>query len=214
DELKSDNINEWDTISVEGGSNAEGSETGMLSGITDKKRLSISGKHFGDGRIFSFSSKRFSSGGSPGIFRMSRLKSNDIKTDFRDIKSSRISNINLDSNSSTSHIAIDNDDELSDEFTAQTISPIAYSTTKTYELNDLMLFTPTASSEHSLNLPLSHYHQTNNNNMPSTLSPSHQRTGNVYPSEAESVVFARSFDDLLYPDAHNDKSNDHNDDQS
>ncbi|CAG8773677.1 7653_t:CDS:1, partial [Gigaspora rosea] len=143
-----------------------------------------------------------SSGNNSGIFRMSRLRNNNSKTDFRDIKSSRISNINLDNNSSESRISIENDDDkLSGEFTPQTIMPIAYSEAKTHEINDLMLFTPTASSEHSLSLPSSNNNQTNNNNMPSVLSPSHPRTGNVYPNDAESVIFARSFDDLLYPEA-------------
>ncbi|CAG8681100.1 10417_t:CDS:2 [Cetraspora pellucida] len=201
DEPKGGDMNGWDTMSVEGGSNTEGSETGMLNNTTDKKRLSIAGKQFGDGRIFSFSSKRFSIGSSSSIFRMSTLRSNNSNTDFRDIKSSHINNIDLDNNSSASQITIENEDKLSDEFTTQTIIPIAYSATKTYEVNDLMLFTPTAPSEHYMNLSSSHNHQTSDNNMPSTLSPSHQRTGHVYPSDAESVVFARSFDDLLYPDA-------------
>ncbi|RIB28305.1 hypothetical protein C2G38_2158312 [Gigaspora rosea] len=202
DEPKNADINEWDTNSIEIGSNAEGSEVGMLNGATDKKRFSIVGKQFGDGRIFSFSTKRLSSGNNSGIFRMSRLRNNNSKTDFRDIKSSRISNINLDNNSSESRISIENDDDkLSGEFTPQTIMPIAYSEAKTHEINDLMLFTPTASSEHSLSLPSSNNNQTNNNNMPSVLSPSHPRTGNVYPNDAESVIFARSFDDLLYPEA-------------
>ncbi|CAG8541136.1 27899_t:CDS:2, partial [Racocetra persica] len=205
DEPKGSDINGWDTMSVEGGSNTEGSETGMLNDTTDKKRLSIAGKQFGDGRIFSFSSKRFSGGGDSSIFRMSILKRNNSKTDFRDVKSSRISNIDLDNNSSASQITIENEDKLSDEFTAQTIIPIAYSATKTHEVNDLMLFTPTTPSEHYMNLSSSHNHQTSNNNMPSTLSPSHPRTGHVYPSDAESVMFARSFDDLLYPDAHKNK---------
>ncbi|CAG8586917.1 15648_t:CDS:1, partial [Racocetra fulgida] len=46
DEPKGSDINEWDTMSVEGGSNTEGSETGMLNDTTDKKRLSIAGKQF------------------------------------------------------------------------------------------------------------------------------------------------------------------------
>ncbi|CAG8558765.1 3385_t:CDS:1 [Acaulospora colombiana] len=179
DESKSENIGKWDSISVGGSSSAAGSDVGLCNQDSSSAR-----GRFGDGRIFSFSRKSGPSS-KPGFFRMNKLSSKN-RTEFREVDT-KSSQIRLE-NSSIPHIIIDQDEECSDdEFVTQTMVPVT--TSPETITDDLLLFSQNSSSQQSATK--------SDDESLSSLILKNQLLNKAYEDEAVSVIYARSFDDLL-----------------
>src|SRR5205823_3914038 len=94
----------------------------------------------------------------------------------------------------TPHIIVDDEDDYMQEQPATTPSITSPATAAT--TYDLMLFSPTSTNINSSTATIQPISSTTNNFIP---SPRH-RVDHVYEDEIESIMFTRSFDDLLHTD--------------
>ncbi|CAB4425811.1 unnamed protein product [Rhizophagus irregularis] len=190
--MKEDNMlsaGSWDATSTSGTNNSTGSHIGMLSGNGKENNKSNGerGKKFGDGRFFSISKK--SSVSEPGFFRMSLLKGG--KNKLRDFENTDESH-HINNYPTTPHINIDDDDYIQEQpaITHSITSPATAATTY-----DLMLFSPTSTNINSSTATIQPISSASNNFTP---LPRHRVVDHIY--EDESIMFTRSFDDLLHTD--------------
>ncbi|GES91257.1 magnesium transporter [Rhizophagus clarus] len=185
------NAGSWDATSTSGTSNSTGSHIGMLNGNGKENNKSNGGrvKKFGDGRFFSISKKSLAS--EPGFFKMSLLKGG--KNRLKDFENTNDSHHHINNYPITPHIITDDDDDYTQEqpvITHSITSPATAATTY-----DLMLFSPTSTNINSSTVTIQPISSTTNNFTP---LPRHKVVDHIY--EDESIMFTRSFDDLLHTD--------------
>jgi len=125
---------------------------------------------------------------------MSLLKGGENRLrDFENTKDSHHNKI-INNYPTTPHIIVDDEDDYMQEqpATPSITSPATAATTY-----DLMLFSPTSTNINSSTATIQPISSTTKNFIP---SPRHRSVDHVYEDEIESIMFTRSFDDLLHTD--------------
>jgi len=124
---------------------------------------------------------------------MSLLKGG--KNRLRDFENTKDHNNIIDNYPTTPHIIIDDEDDYIQEQPATTPSITSPATAAT--TYDLMLFSPTSTNINSSTATIQPIPSTTNNFTP---LPRHRFVDHVYEDEIESIMFTKSFDDLLHTD--------------